>query len=81
MRGTRVILNVCLWRTPSIANGATAMNSPRGRDQIREFLTRKWEREMEYRLIKELWAYDSHHRRAIRLRMARSRRQLVPFLR
>ncbi len=33
---------------------------PRGRDQIREFLTRKWEREMEYRLIKELWAYDSH---------------------
>ncbi|WMW80866.1 nuclear transport factor 2 family protein [Undibacterium cyanobacteriorum] len=32
----------------------------RGREQIREFLTRKWEKEMEYRLIKEVWAYDSH---------------------
>lgn len=31
---------------------------PRGRDQIVAFLTRKWERELEYRLIKELWAFD-----------------------
>ncbi|MBS3804372.1 MAG: nuclear transport factor 2 family protein [Oleiphilaceae bacterium] len=30
---------------------------PRGRDQITEFLTRKWQREEDYRLIKELWAY------------------------
>jgi hypothetical protein len=30
---------------------------PRGRAQIVEFLTRKWQREREYRLIKELWAY------------------------
>ncbi len=30
---------------------------PVGRDQIIEFLTRKWQRELEYRLIKELWAY------------------------
>lgn len=29
---------------------------PRGRDEIVEFLTRKWQREHEYRLIKELWA-------------------------
>lgn len=29
---------------------------PRGRDQIVEFLTRKWQREHQYRLIKELWA-------------------------
>ncbi len=28
-----------------------------GRDQIVEFLTAKWEREHDYRLIKELWAY------------------------
>lgn len=27
-----------------------------GRDKIVEFLTRKWSRELEYRLIKELWA-------------------------
>ena len=33
---------------------------PRGRDQIREFLTRKWGARNGYRLIKELWAYDSH---------------------
>lgn len=29
-----------------------------GRDQIVEFLTRKWSRELEYRLIKEMWAFD-----------------------
>ena len=30
---------------------------PIGRGQIVEFLTRKWARELEYRLIKELWAF------------------------
>jgi hypothetical protein len=30
---------------------------PVGRDQVREFLRRKWARELEYRLIKELWAF------------------------
>lgn len=30
---------------------------PRGRAQIVEFLTRKWTRELDYRLIKELWAF------------------------
>ncbi len=29
---------------------------PRGREQVREFLQRKWARELDYRLIKELWA-------------------------
>ena len=29
-----------------------------GRDAIVDFLTRKWQREQEYRLIKELWAFD-----------------------
>jgi uncharacterized protein len=29
-----------------------------GREQIVAFLTRKWDRELDYRLIKELWAYD-----------------------
>jgi hypothetical protein len=28
-----------------------------GREQVVAFLTRKWERELEYRLIKELWAF------------------------
>lgn len=31
---------------------------PRGRKQIRDVLTRKWQREQQYRLIKELWAHD-----------------------
>ncbi len=30
---------------------------PRGREEIVEFLTRKWRRELEYRLIKEVWAF------------------------
>jgi nuclear transport factor 2 (NTF2) superfamily protein len=30
---------------------------PRGREQIIEFLTRKWAKELDYRLIKELWAF------------------------
>lgn len=30
---------------------------PEGRDQIIEFLTRKWALELDYRLIKELWAF------------------------
>ena len=28
-----------------------------GRDAIQAFLTRKWSRELDYRLIKELWAF------------------------
>lgn len=33
---------------------------PRGREQIVEFLTRKWAKEKEYRLIKELWAFEEN---------------------
>jgi nuclear transport factor 2 (NTF2) superfamily protein len=29
-----------------------------GREEIVAFLTRKWNREQDYRLIKELWAFD-----------------------
>ena len=36
-----------------------------GRTQIVEFLERKWRRELDYRLIKELWAY-SENRIAVR---------------
>ncbi|MEM8772285.1 MAG: nuclear transport factor 2 family protein [Pseudomonadota bacterium] len=31
-----------------------------GRTAIVEFLTRKWEKELDYRLIKELWAFDDN---------------------
>jgi uncharacterized protein len=29
---------------------------PAGREQVRQFLQRKWAKELDYRLIKELWA-------------------------
>ena len=31
-----------------------------GRESIVAFLTRKWQRELEYRLIKELWAFSGN---------------------
>ena len=38
---------------------------PMGRDQVHAFLVRKWARELDYRLIKELWAL-SDERIAVR---------------
>lgn len=32
----------------------------KGREAIVGFLTRKWQRELDYRLIKELWAHDGN---------------------
>jgi nuclear transport factor 2 (NTF2) superfamily protein len=31
-----------------------------GRDQIVQFLKRKWAKELDYRLIKELWAFEGN---------------------
>lgn len=31
-----------------------------GRDEIDAFLRRKWAKEHDYRLIKEIWAHDTH---------------------
>ena len=36
-----------------------------GREQARAFLERKWAQELDYRLIKELWAF-THNRIAVR---------------
>lgn len=33
---------------------------PVGRQEIIEFLTRKWNKELDYRLIKELWAFNAN---------------------
>lgn len=33
---------------------------PKGREQVHGFLTRKWQRELDYRLIKELWAFTDN---------------------
>lgn len=32
-----------------------------GRQEIQAFLTRKWSRELEYRLIKEVWCFRLNH--------------------
>ncbi|HSI46438.1 MAG TPA: nuclear transport factor 2 family protein [Methylophilus sp.] len=32
----------------------------KGRDQAQKFLERKWNKELEYRLIKELWAFTEN---------------------
>ena len=32
-----------------------------GREAIKEFLTRKWEKELDYRLMKELWAFTDNN--------------------
>ncbi|WP_284619759.1 nuclear transport factor 2 family protein [Aquabacterium humicola] len=32
---------------------------PVGREQVRAFLRRKWDRELDYRLIKALWAFGA----------------------
>ncbi|HXA59083.1 MAG TPA: nuclear transport factor 2 family protein [Streptosporangiaceae bacterium] len=42
----------CYWR-----NRAEFVN---GREEIIAFLTRKWTRELDYRLIKELWAFEGN---------------------
>ncbi|MGC4005173.1 MAG: nuclear transport factor 2 family protein [Pirellulales bacterium] len=39
----------CRWRNRS--------EFPLGRDEIVRFLAAKWSKELDYRLIKELWAY------------------------
>ena len=52
-------------RDPERVSMAYSMNSRwrnrseffEGRDAIRAFLTRKWDTELDYRLIKELWAF------------------------
>jgi nuclear transport factor 2 (NTF2) superfamily protein len=33
---------------------------PVGREEVRQLLRRKWARELEYRLIKELWAFTDN---------------------
>lgn len=38
---------------------------PEGREQVTRFLQRKWVRELDYRLIKEIWCH-SDHRIAVR---------------
>ncbi len=60
MRGTRA--SPPAWRSPTrpTASGAIAPSSCRVAPPSRAFLTRKWQRELDYRLIKELWAFHDN---------------------
>lgn len=42
----------CSWRN--------RVEFPQGRAEIEAFLTRKWSRELDYRLIKELWTFSGN---------------------
>lgn len=70
VRGAEDGWNSCDPRRVSLAYTADSSWRNRseflqGRDEIVAFLTRKWARELDYRLIKELWAF-SEHRIAVR---------------
>jgi nuclear transport factor 2 (NTF2) superfamily protein len=56
---TRDPVRVSLAYTPDTEwrNRADFVN---GREQVVEFLTRKWEREHDYRLKKQLWAFTEN---------------------
>ncbi len=55
---------VALAYTPD-TNWRNRAEFPQGRAQVEAFLTRKWNKELDYRLIKELWAY-TYNRIAVR---------------
>jgi len=51
-------------RVPLVYTEDTAWRNrtefPVGREQVKEFLQRKWTKELDYRLIKELWAFTDN---------------------
>jgi nuclear transport factor 2 (NTF2) superfamily protein len=52
---------------------------PNGREEIIQFLTRKWAKELDYRLIKELWVFEGN-RIAVRFAYEWRFRAMVSFL-
>lgn len=56
---TRNPENVSLAYTPD-SQWRNRSQFPVGREEIVRFLTEKWQREHEYRLIKELWAFTDN---------------------
>ncbi len=61
---SRDAAKVALAYTPD-SQWRNRVEFPRGRFEIEAFLLRKWSHELEYRLIKELWAF-SDNRIAVR---------------
>jgi nuclear transport factor 2 (NTF2) superfamily protein len=57
MPGTLAIPRASPSPIPSTASGAIAPSSFAAAKRSRAFLTRKWSRELDYRLIKEVWTF------------------------
>ena len=57
MPGTRAIPRASHWPTPWTAGGEPRGVPAAAGHAIEAFLTRKWQRELDYRLIKEVWAF------------------------
>ncbi len=51
-RVVQVYTEDTIWRNRS--------EFPKGRDEVRSFLQKKWQQEFDYRLIKELWAFNDN---------------------
>ena len=60
MPGTVVIRSESPSPTPKTRSGEIGISSFEAGDQIREFLTGKWERELDYRLTKSLWSFTDN---------------------
>ena len=58
MRGIRAIRNACRSRIRADSAWRNRAEFFAGRPAIVDFLRRKWARELDYRLIKEVWAFD-----------------------
>ena len=56
---SRDAAKVALAYTPA-TRWRNRVEFPNGREEVEAFLTRKWEKELDYRLIKELWAYTEN---------------------
>jgi nuclear transport factor 2 (NTF2) superfamily protein len=59
-RGTRAIHRGWCRSIPKTTRWRNRAEFPVGRAQVKEFLERKWARELDYRLIKELWAFTGN---------------------
>ena len=57
MVGTLAIRQRSRWPTRPTVSGGTGQSSSPDAHAIEAFLTRKWTRELDYRLIKELWIF------------------------
>ena len=60
MRGTAVIRSESRWPIRKTPSGGTEISSFEAGTRFETFLTRKWERELDYRLTKSLWSFTDN---------------------